>query len=99
MKKYFWLMVAAFIICLMVVISCAHMDGRETKEEDVSLDQVPAAVKATILKEAGGATITELERETEDGRVIYEAEFEVDGKEIEINVAEDGKLISREVDE
>ena len=51
-------------------------------EEPVTLDQVPAAVKATILKEAAGAKITEIERETKDGKTVYEAEYLRNGREI-----------------
>jgi len=77
-------------------------DGDEDEDEDedeVSLDEVPAAVKATILKEADGAEVEEVEKEIEDGKVVYEAEFEVDGQEVEIEVAEDGTLLSREIDD
>ena len=74
-------------------------DDDDEDEEEVTIDQVPDAVRATILKEAKGAKITETEKETEGGKVVYEAEFVVDGKEIEIEVAADGKLLSREVDD
>ena len=68
-------------------------------EEPVTLDQVPAAVKATILKESAGAKITEIERETKDGKTVYEAEYLQDGREIEIKVAPDGTLLGREVEQ
>ena len=68
-------------------------------DEEVTIEQVPGAVKATILKEAAGAKITEIERETRGGKVVYEAEFVKDGKEIEITVAADGTLLSRQVDD
>ena len=67
-------------------------------EQEVTLDQVPPAVKATILKEAAGAKITEIERETEHGETVYEAEFSRNGREIEIKVAPDGTLLGREVE-
>ena len=67
-------------------------------EEQVTLDQVPAAVKATILKESAGGKITEIERETKDGKTVYEAEFLLNGNEIEIKVAPDGTLLGREVE-
>ncbi len=65
-------------------------------EEQVALDQVPAAVKATILKEAAGGEIKEIEIETEGGQTFYEAEFVRDGKTIEIKVAPDGTLLEKE---
>ncbi|UCD30125.1 MAG: PepSY-like domain-containing protein, partial [Planctomycetota bacterium] len=71
--------------------------GGEENEENVSIDQVPAAVKATILAEAQGADIQEIERETKNGKTVYEAEWNLDGKEIEIKVAEDGTLLKREM--
>jgi hypothetical protein len=65
-------------------------------EEQVALDQVPAAVKATILREAAGGEIKEIEVETKDGKTFYEAEFVRDGKTIEIKVAPDGTLLEKE---
>ena len=73
----------------------ASLAGAFAEEEvTVTLDQVPAAVKATILKAAGGAKV-EVEKETVNGKVIYLAEWIVkDGKsEVEIAVAEDGTLL------
>jgi len=72
-------------------------DGED--EEEISLDQAPAAVKATILAEAKGATIKEVERETKNGQVVYEAEWVENGQEIEIKVASDGTLLKREIED
>lgn len=74
-------------------------DEQEEQEEIVSLDAVPAAVKATIENEAAGAEIKEVEMETEDGVTVYEAEVIIDGQEIDIKVAADGKLVGKEVEE
>ena len=82
------------VIGLLTLVAWAT-DGQEEK---ITLDQVPAAVKATILKEAAGAKITEIERETKDGKTIYEAEFLRDGQEIEIQIAPDGTVLGREVE-
>jgi len=74
-------------------------DEDDEDEEEISLDDVPAAVKVTILKEAQDAEIEELVKETEDGQTVYEAEFEADGKEIEIEVATDGTLLEKEIED
>lgn len=68
------------------------------KEEKVQWSQVPAAVQKTITKHARGGKIEEIEKETEtkDGKsvTVYEAKIKKpDGKEFEIEVGEDGKLI------
>jgi uncharacterized membrane protein YkoI len=70
--------------------------GEGVEEEAVALDDAPPAVREAILKEAKGAEITELERKRRAGKPVYAAEFLEGGKEIEIWVAEDGALISRE---
>jgi len=73
--------------------------GKKT-EKDVTIDQVPAAVKTTILKEAGDNKIEEIEEVSQDGKVVYyEAEWKTGGKEIEIKVDPSGKLLSTEVED
>ena len=74
-------------------------DDDDEDEKEISLDRVPAAVKATILKEAGKNRIKEIEVEGRGGKKIYEAEWEADGKEVEIKVASDGKLLGKEVED
>ena len=81
-------------LCLIGVLTLVAW----AEEEEVTLDQVPAAVKATILKESAGGKITEIERETKNGQTLYEAEFLLDGQKIEIKIAPDGSLLGREIE-
>ncbi|MHC4982977.1 MAG: PepSY-like domain-containing protein [Planctomycetota bacterium] len=74
-------------------------EGEQESEELLTIDQVPAAVRATILKEAGDAELKEIERETKGGQTIYEAEWVAQGETIEIKVAPDGKLLGKEVEQ
>jgi uncharacterized membrane protein YkoI len=67
-------------------------------EVELTLDQVPDAVKATILRESAGGRITEIERETKNGVTVYEAEFMLHGDEIEIRIAPDGTLLGRAIE-
>lgn len=80
----------------------AHEDAEDEHEETVELEKVPDAVKATILKEilreVDELHLEELELEDDDDRVIYEAEFEYGGREIELEITADGKLIRKEVE-
>jgi len=82
-----------------VPIGKAEEGKGKKKEEKVTIDQVPPAVKATILREAGGNKIEEIEKETKDGKTVYEAEWKADGKEIELTVAEDGTVLKKKVEE
>jgi len=65
----------------------------EDDEFMIPFGRAPAAVRATIEAHAGSG-VRELEVELEDGVLIYEAEW--DDREIE--VAEDGQLLSIEQD-
>jgi uncharacterized membrane protein YkoI len=77
------------VVLLLGVITAVAAD-------EVRIDQVPAAVKATIERETKGGRIKEIERETKNGRTVYEVEFEEGGKEREIHVAEDGSVLKRD---
>ena len=97
MKRFVGLV--AVLVGLLVTLSATAEQGKKT-EKDVTLDQVPAAVKETIVKEAGANKITEIEEVSADGKVVYyEAEWKADGKEIEIKVAPDGKLLKKEIED
>jgi hypothetical protein len=73
-------------------------DNEENDEQEVSIDQVPPAVKAAILKEAGSGTVKEIEQKTKDGKAIYGADIIIDGKKFEIKVSADGKIIDKQED-
>ena len=91
--------VASLLLCVGFVSTAWAGSGKET-EKEVTLDEVPAAVKKTILKEADGNKIEEIEEVSKDGKVVYyEAEWKADGKEVEIEVDPDGKLLSKEVED
>ena len=74
-------------------------DDEEKDEQKVSIDQVPPAVKATILGQAGNGTVKEIEQETRDGKTVYGADLIIDGKKFEIKVSSDGKLIDKQAED
>jgi hypothetical protein len=79
---------------ILVLIGLACSQNR--KEQTVSLDSVPQAVREGIQKHLNGATVREIEREAEHGRTVYEVEAVRDGKRIEFEVAEDGSIVEQE---
>jgi hypothetical protein len=87
--------------CLTLLPGCA-MPGEEDEDEagevKLALTEAPAAVQATIKKEAASGEVKEIEKETENGRVVYEAEVVTNGKTEEITVAEDGTFLGREAE-
>lgn len=91
------LLVMGLTLALWISIPQASYSAEaEENEQKVTLDQTPAAVQETIKRETAGGSIQEIEKETEDGKTVFEAEFTKDGKEFELKVAEDGKVLGVE---
>jgi uncharacterized membrane protein YkoI len=66
-------------------------------EEQVSLDSVPAEVKAGLQAKAGNGKILKVESLTKkDKLVAYEAKVETNGKKMEVQVGPDGKPLDHE---
>ena len=59
----------------------------------MQLNELPAPVQKTIRAHANGAPIEDIDRETKDGRTVYDVAFKRDGKNTELKVAEDGTVI------
>ena len=100
MSKRNWLEMLS-VGLLSTVVGCSMMNHEKKEEGDevkVKFSEVPAAVQKTLTDAAGGATIQTVDQETEKGVVIYEADAKIDGKNYEIKVAADGKLISKKID-
>ena len=64
----------------------------------MSDDDAPAPVRETLNRETNNAKIATVDRETKDGKTIYEADAMVNGQNWEIKVSEDGKVISKKPD-
>ena len=73
-------------------------EGKVTEvEEQVALDQLPAAVKAGLLAKAGHGKITKVESLTKHGTLVaYEAQVVTGGKHSELQVGPDGKPLDHE---
>ena len=73
-------------------------EGDEGNEVKVAINDVPPAVRTTLDQQAPGVTITQVDKEEDQGKVIYEADAVLGGQNYEIKVADDGHLISKKVD-
>ena len=83
----------------MLMVVCLLCTGLFTVGtlQALELADLPSAVQNTVKRELGSAHIDEIERDTEDGKVVYKIEAETtDGREIELDVAEDGTLLEKE---
>jgi uncharacterized membrane protein YkoI len=72
----------------------------ESETKGLDLDDLPAAVQATINGHVNGGKVGKIEEETEKGTTVYEAKVKTtDGKEMEIQVAPDGTFVKAETDD
>ena len=67
------------------------------QEEDVDFAAFPEAAQKALTAQAAGAKLSGFEKATDkDNQVTYEATFEKGGKQLEVAVDADGKVISTE---
>ena len=83
------------IVALPVAMAFATSSFAGEKEEKVQWSSVPAVVQKTITENAGGGKVEEVEKETKTKHAKVKKS---DGKKVEIEVGEDGKLIKVEND-
>jgi uncharacterized membrane protein YkoI len=78
---------------LVLLASVARADGKDKK---ISLNKAPKGVQETIKARLPGADVTSIEKENEDGKVVYDVELKHDGRKYEMDILEDGTLIEIE---
>jgi uncharacterized membrane protein YkoI len=94
-------LLALMLTCSVACLGCAVLaaeEAQDSKEEKVKLEDCPQAVQDTLKKASAGGKIEEIEKETENGKVVYEAEVVIEGDEYEVKVADDGKLLGKKLE-
>ena len=81
-------------LAVLVVVAAT---GPAEERKDNAWGDIPAKARAALIKLAGDARITEMEREREHGVVLYEAEWvTAQGREQEAVVTAEGDLVEIE---
>src|ERR1700676_2474473 len=97
----------SWILMVVLVAGCAGTHGNATpsgekdegNEVKVKFSELPEPVQKTLMEQADGAKIDSVDRQTKkDGTTVYEADAMINGKNYEILVAPDGKLIDKKLD-
>jgi uncharacterized membrane protein YkoI len=65
-------------------------------EEKVPLDKVPPKVMEAVKARFPGAEITSVEKETEEGKVVYDIELKHKDRKYEMDIQEDGTVLEIE---
>ncbi len=71
-------------------------DAKKADQQTVSLDDVPEAARTALRKLAGDAKIEKVEREEDDGVILFEAEWQQNQTTHEATVTADGDLVEQE---
>ena len=87
--------VLSFVAVCVLAISTVRAD-----EEKIPLDKLPKAVLDAVKAKFPKAELVSAEKETEDGKTVYEVAIKEGKTTAEIKLSEDGKIleIEREVD-
>src|SRR6266480_1303267 len=83
-------------ITLLSATLCVSAFAAQNAEKTVTLDKIPAAAAKSLKERAGGAKITNLSQEKDEGKMVYEARFTAKRHIHEITVDASGKLMSDE---
>ena len=70
-------------------------EGNETK---IKFSEAPEAVQKTLTEQANGQKIESVDKQTKDGKTVFEADAVINGTNYEIVVASDGTLVKKSVD-
>jgi uncharacterized membrane protein YkoI len=65
-------------------------------EKKIKISELPEKVVAAVKDKFPGAEITGAEKETEDGKTIYEVEVKHNGKKIEAEFSPEGEFLEME---
>jgi len=94
------------IILLLALVMCVAITAvgftqcckDKDQDQELTIDQLPAAVKATLLAQAQGNPIEDLEKETEDGVTFYSADIIKGDQKVGVEILEDGTLKDSELE-
>jgi uncharacterized membrane protein YkoI len=70
--------------------------GEKDTDESVTLADLPAAARTVVEQRIGKDHIKKLDKENEGGKVVYDVEGTLNGKDVEITVSADGNVLSSE---
>jgi len=82
-------------VCGMVAAFCLFTVA-QADEEKVPLDKVPKAVVEAVKTRFPDAKLESAEKETEDGKTVYEIAIKNKDQKIEVTLTADGKIVEIE---
>ena len=91
-------------VCRCLVAGLFVMGGfvpmaRSEREKEIDPAKVPEKVMAAAMKAVPGIKIDEAEVQKTKRGLVYELEGEADGKEYELHITADGKVLGKDGDD
>ena len=72
--------------------------GRNQESHELQLNQVPPAVQKVIQQESAKHPLESIAMDDDDGVKVYESKFRNGKQQIELKIAADGRVVSRELE-
>jgi hypothetical protein len=79
-----------------LLLQHAAVLARDGKDKKVPLDRVPKAIRDAIDGRFPGATVRSVEKETDDGKVVFDVELTHRGRKYEMDILENGTVVEIE---
>ena len=93
LTRSFVIVAGSFAGLLLVNAGCNH---HKEEGQKVAMSDVPAPVMASLNNRFPGNTIDSIEKETENGNVVYDIELKQQGRKYEMDVKADGTVMEIE---
>jgi hypothetical protein len=95
MKQTMRTVSVAIIAALALPVVSFAKEKENEEETTVNMSDLPAEVQKTIKEKAGSNEIVRIEKETEEGKVVYQAEVKKNGKEWAFQVDASGRYLGK----
>ena len=96
----YWLLMGSLCLAIFSTSNLTFASDKTSKESDeteITLKQLPKAVRKALKLATKNAEIEKIVLEVEDGEVTYEVEVEVEGGTVELCFNADGQVVGIEV--
>lgn len=89
----------AMALATLLLATAAFTATTTLADDHVPLSSLPPAARAVVERLTAGGAIEDIERELVGQDVVYEVEYVVDGREWDLEVAENGDVILHREDD
>jgi uncharacterized membrane protein YkoI len=96
MRNFSITLVVGFLASFVILASSGGCTQHKEEAQKVELSQVPAPVMSAVNTRFPGNSIDSVEKETENGAVVYDIELKQQGRKYEMDIKEDGTVMEIE---